>query len=120
MIQVGSSVAGDASKPTSEKLKERGQDLLGKFVEEQLKNIKITNVEEQLKPKPTEGGQNLLGKFVEEQLKPKPTEGGQNLLGKFVEEQLKNIKITNVEEQLKTDPKITKVNKAIQRYISIW
>ena len=100
MIQVGSSVAGDASKPTSEKLKERGQDLLGKFVEEQLKNIKITNVEEQLKPKPTEGGQNLLGKFVEEQLK--------------------NIKITNVEEQLKTDPKITKVNKAIQRYISIW
>ena len=68
MIQVGSSTAGDASKPTSEKLKERGQDLLGKFVEEQLKNIKITNVE----------------------------------------------------EQLKTDPKITKVNKAIQRYISIW
>ena len=68
LIQVGSSTAGDASKPTSEKLKERGQDLLGKFVEEQLKNIKITNVE----------------------------------------------------EQLKTDPKITKVNKAIQRYISIW
>ena len=68
LIQVGSSTAGDASKPTSEKLKEGGQDLLGKFVEEQLKNIKITNVE----------------------------------------------------EQLKTDPKITKVNKAIQRYISTW
>ena len=66
LIQVGSSTAGDASKPTSEKLKEGGQDLLGKFVEEQLKNIKITNVE----------------------------------------------------EQLKTDPKITKVNKTIQRYIS--
>ena len=65
MIQVGSSTAGDESKPTSEKVKEGGQDLLGKFVEEQLKNIKITNVE----------------------------------------------------EQLKTNPKITKVNKAIQRYI---
>jgi len=59
LIQVGSSVAGDASKPTSEKLKERGQDLLGKFVEEQLKNIKITNVEEQLKTDPK------ITKFVE-------------------------------------------------------
>ena len=52
MIQVGSSTAGDESKPTSEKLKEGDQDLLGKFVEEQLKNIKITNVEEQLKTTP--------------------------------------------------------------------
>ena len=68
MIQVGSSTAGDESKPTSEKLKEGDQDLLGKFVEEQLKNIKITNVE----------------------------------------------------EQFKTTPKITKVNKAIQLYISNW
>jgi len=59
LIQVGSSTAGDASKPTSEKLKEGGQDLLGKFVEEQLKNIKITNVEEQLKTDPK------ITKFVE-------------------------------------------------------
>ena len=51
-VQVGSSTAEDASKPTSEKLKAGGQDLLGKFVEEQLKNIKITNVEEQLKTDP--------------------------------------------------------------------
>ena len=56
-----------------------------------------------LRPRPTEGGQ----------LRPRPTEGGQNLLGKFVEEQLENMKITNVEEEVKTDPKITKVNKVI-------
>ena len=77
MIQVGSVTAGDASKPTSEKLKEGGQEL---------------------SPGP---------------LLPRMTE-------RVVEEQLKNIKITNVEEQLKTDPKITKVNKAIQRYRSTW
>ena len=77
MIQVGSGTAGDASKPTSEKLKEGGQELLS-------------------------------GPLL-----PRMTE-------RVVEEQLKNIKITNIEEQLKTDPKITKVNKAIQRYISIW
>ena len=52
MIQVGSSTAEDESKPTSEKLKEGDQDLLGKFVEDQLKNMKITNVEEQLKTSP--------------------------------------------------------------------
>ena len=100
-VQVGSSTTEDASKPTSEKLKEGDRDLLGKFVEEQLKNIKITNVEEQSK---TEDA----SKPTSEKLKA----GGQDLLGKFVEEQLKNIKITNVEEQLKTDPKITKVNNS--------
>ena len=70
-------------------MKEGGRDLLGKFVEEQLKHVKITNVEEQSK---TEDA----SKPTSEKLK----EGGQDLLGKFVE------------EQSKTDTKITKVNNS--------
>ena len=68
-----------------------------------------------LQPRPTE--KPLQPRPTEKPLQPIPTykptseklkEGGQDVLGKFVE------------EQLKTDPKITKVNKAIQRYISTW